>query len=142
MPKRKGPRKGLHVGVGMSHWAEERRSYAAGSCEYVYVCNLHNNDRDWPRCGNTFKRVEVIGSRYNNSNKLPVGFAEGDIFVEFGTGKALTIARRKTSLRRYVIRKLTNASTRYAPHRVTQSFRLVERELRWRRNSYVMKRYE
>jgi hypothetical protein len=137
MSKRKGPRKGLHVGVGMSHWAEQRRSYAAGSCEYVYVCNLHNNDRDWPRCGNTFKRVEVIGSRYNNSNKLPVGFAEGDIFVEFGTGKAMAIARRKTSLRRYVIRKLTN--TERESH--ANSFRMVEGDLRWRRNSYVMKRH-
>ena len=122
----------------MSQWAQRRRTYAAGAHEYIYVTNHLGNNRDWPRGGNTFKKVEIVGSRYINSNKLATGFAEGDIFVEFGSGKAIILARNKrTRLVRYVVRELTDKQR----DRHAKAFRFVERDLRWRRNSYVMNRH-
>lgn len=137
MPKRKRANKAKHAGQVEREWDDRRRSYITGTNDYVFVCNVLGDTRDWPRVGNTFKRVEVIGARYNQSNKLPGGFREGDCFVEFGSGQTMLICEKEEEeFKRYTIREAT------AQERLVhaKSFRLVERDLRWRRGSYVMQR--
>ena len=137
MPKRKRANKAKHAGQVEREWDDRRRSYITGTNDYVFVCNVLGDTRDWPRVGNTFKRVEVIGARYNRSNKLPGGFREGDCFVEFGSGETMTISREPNSrLRRYIVREITSQEL----DDNAASFREVERDLRWRRGSYVMQR--
>ena len=139
MPKRKRANKAKHAGQVEREWDDRRRSYITGTNDYVFVCNVLGDTREWPRVGNTFKRVEVIGARYNQSNKLPGGFRAGDCFVEFGSGQTRLICEKEEEeFKRYTIREAT------AQERLVhaESFRLVERDLRWRRGSYVMKRYE
>ena len=136
MPKRKRANKAKHAGQVEREWDDRRRSYITGTNDYVFVCNVLGDTRDWPRVGNTFKRVEVIGARYNRSNKLPGGFREGDCFVEFGSGKTMLICEKEEEeFKRYTIREATTQER--LVH--AKSFRLVERDLRWRRGSYVMR---
>jgi hypothetical protein len=139
MPKRKRANKAEHTGQVEREWEDHRRTYITGAKEYVYVCNVKGDLREWPRVGNTFKRVEVIGTRYKESNKLPGGFKEGDCFVRFGSGETMTISREPNSrLRRYIVREITSQEL----DDNAASFREVERKLRWRRKSYVMRRHE
>ena len=113
-----------------------------GNQEYAYVTNMIGDNRDWPKCGNTFHVSAIFGPHKSNTDKLQEGFKKGDVLVEYGNGKAVTIIQNRQKnaeegLARYGVRALKEEER----ERHAKSFQHLERELRYQKNSYVMKRH-
>ena len=109
-----------------------------GNQEYAYVTNIAGVNRDWPRCGNTFNTGDILGYNPNKTNKLQEGFEVGDVLVQYNDGVAVKIIEtRKDELVRHEVKAITEEEKK--TH--AKSLRHVERELRYQKNSYVMKRH-
>jgi len=115
-----------------------------GNRKYAYVTNNVGDNRDWPRCGNTFTKSDIFGYNYKGE-KLAEGFKAWDVFVRYGNGEPVVIDRkkiRKKASGKNLVWHAVRALKEEERERLAKSFRQVERELRYQANSYVWKRHE
>ena len=123
-----------------------------GNIEYAYVTNNIGDNRDWPKCGNTFnvsaifgphKSKNRFGPHKSNTDTLQEGFRKGDVLVRYGNGKAVTIIQnRQKNAEEGMVRYGVRALKEEERERHAKSFQHLERELRYQKNSYVWKRHK
>mgnify|MGYP003658547857 FL=1 len=97
---------------------------------YVYVGNINPSTNDFFKPAAIFRRAEILSSNRGVSR----GFNYGDMFVKYLCGSMVVIDKRqlKSGQKKCCFRSATPEEQQTVQHKMP----LIERELKWRKNSY------
>lgn len=97
---------------------------------YVYIGNINPSTNDFFKPAAIFRRAEILSSNRGVSR----GFNYGDMFVKYLCGSMVVIDKRqlKSGQKKCCFRSATPEEQQTVQHKMP----LIERELKWRNNSY------
>ena len=97
---------------------------------YAYVGKINPSKNDFFKPAAIFRRAEILSS----SRGVSRGFNYGDMFVKYLCGSMVVIDKRqlKSGQKKPCFRSATPEEQQTMQHKMP----LIERELKWRKNSY------